>query len=325
MKKIVLGVLLLSLAVAVFADDALVLPKGVLRVYLTGAYAFFNQEWDVDGEKVDLASIAADGVSAINLGGAAEFGVTDWISAAVQWAPGWTVWSGIDNGTPPNDKLLVTGPYNVFAGAKLQIIGPKAPVANETMRLAAATGIKIPVQYPDNDYWTEQFTAMMGGEEWHASYADKPLWGIGARGYFDYVLNEMFYLNLYSEFIYYLGTLKGNELSVPTLADSREYNLGFDLTAELEPHFVHMFDNGMQLEIGVPVTFTFAPEVKIDDTAQDNSESWLLSVSPSVQLFLTKFVLPIQFKLGYTLPLVGDNSYASNTVVLQAKAYYAKR
>jgi hypothetical protein len=323
MKKLVVGVLLLALAAAVFADDALVLPKGVLRVYFTGAYAFASQEWDADGEKADFA--AFDSLSAINLGGAAEFGVTDWISAAVQWAPGWTVWSATENGLGAYENLLVTGPYNVFAGAKVQIIGPKAPVANEKIRLAAAAGVKIPVNAPDADYWVEQFTAMMGGDEWKASYNDKPLWGVGARGYFDYVLNEMFYMNLYSEFIYYLGTIKGNELSVSTLAATGEYNLGYDLTVEAEPHFEMMVGNGMRLGAGLPVTFNFSPAVKYDDSAVDNTESYVLSVSPNVSLFLTKFVLPIEFKLGYTLPLVGDNAYATNTVVLQIKAYYAKR
>ena len=154
MKRIVVGLLLLALTAAVFADDALVLPKGVLRTYFTGAYAFASQEWDDTGEKIELSLSGFDSLSAINLGGAIEFGVIDWISAAVQWAPGWNVWSATKNGTPPYDKLQVNGPYNVFAGAKIQIIGPKAPVANEKIRLAAAAGVKIPVKAPDAAYWS---------------------------------------------------------------------------------------------------------------------------------------------------------------------------
>ena len=61
---------------------------------------------------------------------------------------------------PDYAKLLVNGPYNIFAGAKIQIIGPKAPVASEKIRLAAAAGVKIPVKQPDAAYWTDQFTAM---------------------------------------------------------------------------------------------------------------------------------------------------------------------
>ena len=37
---------------------------------------------------------------------------------------------------------------------------------------------------------------------------DKHTLGVGARAYFDYVLNEMIYINLYGEFIYYPMTVK---------------------------------------------------------------------------------------------------------------------
>jgi hypothetical protein len=335
MKKILIGVLLLALAAAVFADDALVLPKGVLRVYLTGAYAFFNQAFDVDGEKADPAGY--DALNAINLGGAIEFGVLDWISAAVQWAPGWTIWSATDNGTivaPGIDyaNLTANGPYNIFAGAKVQIIGPDAPVKNERIRLAAATGVKIPVNAADPDYWSDQITAATTGEEWAGVYPDKPLWGLGARGYFDVVLNDMFYVNLYSEFIYYIGTVKREALGVSDWAavnllfqPNSDVSVGYDLTVEAEPHFQTTFGNGIRLGAGVPVTFSQSPELKYGDTAQADTDYYLLSISPNVSLFLTKFVLPIEFKLGYTLPLVGKNANAMNTVVFQIKAYYAKR
>jgi len=326
MKKWLVLVLLLALAAAVFADDALVLPKGVLRTYLTGAYAFASEEWKT-GDKVDIAGF--DTLSAINLGGAAEFGVIDWISAAVQWAPGWNVWSATENGTPPYDKLQVNGPYNVFAGAKIQIIGPNAPVANEVIRLAAATGVKIPVKAADAAYWADQFAAGLGGggKDWVSSYNDKPLWGLGARAYFDYVLNKMFYFNLYSEFIYYLGTAKRNEIGVADWyavllgAPNSDVSVGYDLTLEAEPHFETMFGNGMRLGVSLPVTFSMSPELKYNDVAQSDTDSYLLSVSPNVSLFLTKFVIPTEIKVGYTLPLVGKNANATNTVVVQLKTY----
>jgi hypothetical protein len=322
MKRLVIVLLLVALAAFVFADDALVLPKGVLRTYLTGAYAFASQEWDQDGDKGDFVNIAADSLNAVNLGGAVEFGVIDWISAAVQWAPGWTVWSATKNGTPPYNKLLVNGPYDVFAGAKIQVIGPKAPVASEKIRLAAAPGVKIPVKGPDAAYWTEQATAAGTGGEWVASYNDKPLWGLGARGYFDYVLNDKFYINLYSEFIYYLGKVKGNEYSVPTIGlGATELTLGYDLTLELEPHFEMMFGEGLRLGAGLPVTFTQSPEIKFDDVAQADTDSYLLTVGPNVSFFLLKSFIPMEFKLGYTLPLIGKNAIATNTLVLQVKLY----
>jgi hypothetical protein len=311
---------LVVLAASVFADDALVLPKGVLRTYLTGAYAFASQEWDENGDKADFGFF--DSVNALNLGGALEFGVIDWISAAVQWAPGWTVWSATKNGLGPFENLLVNGPYNIFAGAKIQAIGPKAPVASEKIRLAAAAGVKIPLKTPDADYWVEQATKAGTGDKWVASYNDKPLWGIGGRAYFDYVLNKMIYFNLYSEFIYYLGKVRGDEYSVDTMGlGASELTLGYDLTLEAEPHFEMMLGDGLQLGAGLPVTLTMSPELKVDGTAVADTNSYGLSISPNVSLFLMKFYIPLEFKLGYTLPLVGKNVYATNTLVLQVKVY----
>ena len=57
------------------------------------------------------------------LEGAIEFGVTDWMSAAVQWAPGWNVWSEFDNpGIWLDDNAGTNGPFDVFAGAKIQVL-----------------------------------------------------------------------------------------------------------------------------------------------------------------------------------------------------------
>jgi hypothetical protein len=328
MKRLIFVLLLVALATIVFADDALVLPKGVLRTYITGAYAFANQQWDKNGDKGDFPYF--DSLNAVNLGGALEFGVIDWISAAVQWAPGWTVWSATKNGVvviPLGGvdfaNLLVNGPYNVFAGAKIQVVGPKAPVASEKVRLAAAAGVKIPVKAPDAAYWTEQYNKSTTGEKWVSSYNDQPLWGIGARGYFDYVLNKMFYFNLYSEFIYYLGTVKGTEYSVIDMLtySTSELNVGYDLTLEAEPHFEMMLGKGVQLGAGLPVTFTMSPEVKVDGAADPDTDSYLLTIGPNVSFFLMKFYIPMEFKIGYTLPLVGKNAYATNTLVLQIKTY----
>ena len=324
MKKLVVGVLLLALAAAVFADDALVLPKGVLRTYFTGAYAFFDQEWDSTGEKVDVAGF--DSLSLINVGGAVEFGVIDWISAAVQWAPGWNVWSTTENGTPPYDRLLANGSFDIFAGAKIQVIGPKAPVASEKIRLAAAPGVKIPL--PPPDWEQERANQTSGTENFIAESLDKHVLGLGLRAYFDYVLSKMFYLNLYSEFIYYPVADKRENVSLTdwtlvnvALQSNYDVEFGYDLTLEAEPHFEMMFGNGMRLGVGVPITYTMSPEIVRDGTAVADTDSYLLSVSPNVSLFLTKFFIPTEIKVGYTLPLVGKNANATNTVVVQLKTY----
>jgi hypothetical protein len=329
MKKIGIFLLLFAVAVSTFADDALVLPKGVIRIYVTGAFAMAKEGWDQDGEKQDLDE---ESIRALNFGGAVEYGVTDWISAAVQWAPGWNVWSSFYEATAadaPLDTATVNGPADIFAGAKIQLIGENAPLANEMFRLAFAPGVKIPLPSPD---WEEQGKDLAKGDPWKITAADKHTLGVGARAYFDYVFSEMIYFNLYGEFIYYpiaktyedLGyiewatvqALKGAALPYP-----EEYDFGYDLTLEAEPHFETMIADGVRLGAGVPVTFFMTPEPKVDGTAQTDEDSYLLTVAPNLSLFLMKFPVPLEFKIGYTLPLLGKNEMAANIIVLQVKTY----
>ena len=92
MKRILVLLLMLAVASLAFSDDALVLPKGVLRTYITAAYGFATSAYDADADKQDMSGLY-EGYKIFNLGGALEYGVTDWVSAAVQWAPGWNIWS----------------------------------------------------------------------------------------------------------------------------------------------------------------------------------------------------------------------------------------
>ncbi len=319
MKRILVLILLLTVVSFTFADDALVLPKGVLRTYITGAYGFVTSEFDADGEKQDITGLF-EGYKIINLGGAIEYGVTDSISAAVQWAPGWNIWSEFDNPVVLfNDNTRINGPFDVFAGAKIQVIGSKGLVANEAIRLAFAPGVKIALPDPD---WKKQADNRAAGDPWIAQSVDKHAWGFGSRAYFDYILNEMIYLNLYGEFIYYLKKDVDNTdlWALTPLAIDAEIEYGYDLTLEAEPHFELMIADGLRLGIGVPATFSMSPEMKVDGAGQDD-ESYLLSVGPNISLFLMKFFIPMELKVGYTLPLLGKNEGAVNTIVFQIKTY----
>jgi hypothetical protein len=326
MKKILIIALLVAVVALCFADDALVLPKGVMRVYLTGAYAFANEGWDENGDKQDLTNALFGDISnrLFNIGGAVEFGVIDWISAAVQWAPGWNVWSSLPNANVPADKATANGPADIFAGAKIQIIGENAPIANETLRLAVAPGVKIPL--PGPDFSKEYTKAFVDGDKWIIETPDRHVLGAGGRAYFDYVVNKMIYVNLYSEFIYFLKTIKREDVSfgdwyaVSLGAPNSDVDFGYDLTLEAEPHFEMML-GGSRLGFGLPVTFNTSPDIKYNGTEQPDTASYLLSVSPNVSLFLMKFFLPTELKLGYTLPLVGKNADARNIILFQVKSY----
>ena len=58
MKKILVFLVLMAVAMSAFTDDALVLPKGVFRIYVTGAYGFASSTYDTDGEKQDIIDIS---------------------------------------------------------------------------------------------------------------------------------------------------------------------------------------------------------------------------------------------------------------------------
>jgi hypothetical protein len=325
MKRILVLLLLLAVASLAVADDALVLPKGVLRTYITGAYGFVTSSYDADGEKVDavdaLPAPIYEGYKIFNLGGAIEYGVTDWMSAAVQWAPGWNIWSEFDNPSILfDDNVRANGPFDVFAGAKIQVLGEKGLVANDMIRLAFAPGVKIAVPDPD---WKAQADNRAAADPWIAKAVDKHAWGVGARAYFDYVINKMFYVNLYSEFIYYLKKDFDNTDLWPTppLGVDAEIEYGYDLTLEAEPHFEMMLGDGLRLGIGVPGTLTMNPKEKRDGAEVADTDSYLFSVGPNVSLFLINFFIPTELKVGYTLPLLGKNADAMNTIVFQVKTY----
>lgn len=328
MKKALLGLFMLALVLpAVFADDALVMPAKVIRTYITGAYASITKAYDNDGKAQDIGN----DVTVVNLGAAVEYGVTDWITGAVQWAPGYNVYSKIKN----QDKASLADAADLFVGAKLQIVGPKAPVQNESIRFAVAPGVKIPLSSPD---WAKQYSNLTSGSTFLAQAADRHTLGVGGRAYFDYVINEMFFLNLYSQFIFYPSTVKvkdsgvqanatvaGVQTIIPTYDPTLKY--GYDLTLEFEPHFSTMLSDGLELSAGLPLTYEMIPATTLaGDTvsavafAADPDKN-ILTIGPNASLFFQKTFLPIEIKAGYMLPLMGKNNEATNTIVLQLKAY----
>src|SRR5271157_1453354 len=96
MRKALVFLLLAAFAIPIFADDALVLPAGVLRLYVVPTYAMADKMYDSSGKAQDIAfGPSTAKFSLFNLGLAAEYGVTDWLTAALQWTPGWYAWSDV--------------------------------------------------------------------------------------------------------------------------------------------------------------------------------------------------------------------------------------
>ena len=315
MKKLALLLLALAIVIPAFADDAKVLPAGVLRTYLLLAQSSYDETYDDDGDTVDAAF---GGVSAWSTGIALEYGVTDQITAALQWTPAWIFSSSfgdpINLGAGPNDDGNVNGLEDLFIGAKVQIVGTNGFVVNDAMRFAAAAGIKIPLaQYDAQD---EQ-DAYIAGDEFTFSPTSKQALGYGFRLYYDYLVTDSFWINLYNETIFYAPVEKDSILAPGT---DVEYEYGYDLTLEVEPHYDYKVDNTLTLSAALPFTYTKMPESEEDGVGQDD-ESNLLTLGPNVSAFWTGGPLPMELEVGYALPLMGKNNPASKTFTVIFKSY----
>lgn len=305
MRKVLILLLALTILAPVFADDAKILPKGVFRTYFVFASDTADKAYDEDGDKQDTEEI-----SSLSLGVAVEYGVTDQITAAMQWTPAYIFSSSIEG----MDTANFNGLMDLFVGAKAQILGPEGFVPNEAMRFALALGVMIPLDNPD---WEEEFDNMIGGDDFKISSPSNQAFGLGFRLYFDYILSEMFFLNLYNETIFYLPT---EQASVFAPTTEVEYKYGYKATFELEPHFEYPLGDAVTLNAGLPATFVMTPETEADGVGMDNA-AYILKLNPSVSAFVVTPILPIEVKASYAFPLLGKNTSASSTLVFQLKAY----
>lgn len=283
MKKVLLfGLALLLLGSGLFADDAKVMPFRVGRFYLAPSFVYGTQTFDKDGSRED--SGIYDSLSIFNLGAALEFGAWKWVTAAVQWAPGINVWSKVDSdllkdSVGSDSDINLFGVADLFVGAKMQILGTEAPVQTDNFRLAFAPGVKIPLPGPD---YKEQDKNVTNDDPMTVFNLDKHVLGVGLRTYFDYIINENFFINLYNEFIYYpvKGDVKKAGYPAYALADnidkiigmlppgvisySDDVDYGYDLTFELEPVFTTNLAEGIQFSAGLPINYKTTPGTKYD-------------------------------------------------------------
>ena len=344
MKKVVtFGLVLLLLAPAIFADDAKVMPKLVGRLVIAPNFTLVPGAYD-DDKKLQKFD---DSLKILNLGFALEFGIINWITAAVQWAPGWTPWSDISPATPISNANT-NGVADLFIGAKIQIIGENAPVKKSNIRFAVAPGVLIPL--PGFDM-KDEFPNMMADKKTTMSNMDNHVWGVGGRFYFDYIVNKNFFINFFNESLFYVSkgdlnekdfTFNGVKAVGAGAFDGvkGEIDYKYKLTFEIEPVFSIPFGEKLIFMAGLPVNYKFspAPEYSISGLSEplltmfktglaqrlnlDPGNSHTLSINPNITFFLTT-KLPMEFKLQYNLPVWGMNAQAKHTFMFQYKLYFA--
>ncbi|MCL2067789.1 MAG: hypothetical protein FWG99_10035 [Treponema sp.] len=285
-KLLIFGLALLFLCPVLFAEDAKVMPMMVGRFYVAPTYSFAQGSYDKEGE---YESFDDGNVSLFNLGFALEYGIIDWITAAVQWVPGFTLWSDVEAALPagsdPQGKVDANGVADLFVGSKIQIIGEKAPVDTGLFRLAIAPGVIIPLPGPD---FEQEAKNLSSGKDATFSSNDKHIFAAGGRFYFDFVISKYFFINLYNETIFYpikqdlnrdspaFYATKGGMAQDPTmqaglaaagLASAIPQIMDIDgqvdykyrLTFEIEPVLTAPIADGISFTVGVPFNYRYIP------------------------------------------------------------------
>jgi hypothetical protein len=323
MRKTIILTLLACLAVPVFADQAIMLPAGMLRLTVVPSFAFAPGAYGTSG---NYSAYGADQgyANVLNAGGAIEYGITDWINLGVQWAPGWNITSSV-NLPIGSSGVNIDGFYDMIVGTKLQWIGEKAPIKSETIRFCLSPGFMVPLGGAN---FQTQFANVANGGGVTVINPDKQVWGVGGRLDADYVFGKAFYLNLYSQFLYLLGTVPLEDTSLPGYVSylhgqNPNVGYGYELTVETEPHYIYALSEGVHLEGSLPFTLTYSPNLSYNGVTQANTAQALLVVRPTLDLFFLKSVIPfpLEFKLAYSLPFIGNDTIATNAVILIVRAY----
>ena len=356
-KLLILGLAILILGPALFADDAMVMPGKVGRFYVAPTYSFAMGGYDSDGtyEAFDDGSIKV-----FNLGFALEYGIVNWITAAIQWAPGWTAWSDIKAATGIKNTNI-NGFADIFAGAKFQIVGAKAPIKAEAVRFALAPGVKIPLPGPD---FEKELQKALAGEKATLNSMDNHVFAAGGRAFFDFVINKNFFINLYNETIFYpfaqdlnkdgpmfygikAGMAQNPDIQAalgagtPLIMDIKgEVDYKYVTTFELEGVFSYPISKGIDFTAGLPLTYSFSPasEYSFDYPAAIAAAgpmltpvlndmlaaeaSHILKVTPNIGFFFKTLPLPMEAKFQYGIPVWGKSTTASHNATFQLRAYF---
>jgi hypothetical protein len=320
-KLVLIGAALAALsATPAMADDANVLPAGVLRVYVVPTYAWANGFYDSDGKYSNYAT-GAGKFSLFNLGAAVEYGFTDWISGAVQWVPGITLSSKVDQtafSVVSSSNINLNSTADVFVGAKLQLVGPKAPVPNTTWLFSVAPGVILPFNTVDADKQTKNFDS----NDDVSFDPNRHAFGYGARFYLNYVVSPQFYINLYNESIIFTKAT-GLKTPAPTLAggtSTHDQEYGYQLTFELEPNYTIPFGDDYSVSFGLPFDYVTTPDSKTDGVTNSDA-GHTYSLGPNASIFLLKTFIPLEFKAQYQTTLAGVNNNALNSFIFQIRAY----
>lgn len=352
MKKLVVVLLLIGIALPVLANDALVLPQGIGRVYVVPVYGWGTGSFDGDGKFEEAEKDDGTLDTLFNLGVAGEYGVTDQISVGVQWAPGYNLRAELDTA---DDNATIRGSSPLTIGTEIGIMGSRGWVQSDTFRIQAAAGFEIPFQ-PD---WKEQGKNAANDNTFTSPQSFiigvAPHYAVGGGLSFDYVVMDGFYLNLFSEVRQHFGRtfdLTDYYEEVGTLPDGTalggagnvtldkaEWDIApfTELDLEFEPNYEIALSDGFDLGFGLPVTFAYTGERDLtvktkgdslggpikDETDVTVTDSYTVTLGPTVSAFITSLPLPMEFVGYWNWPVAGEDASRVNQLVLETRVYFS--
>jgi len=322
------------IALPLAADDGTVLPGGVFRARVIPVYAWVPGSYDSSGTYTATSTAASaipnGTVTVPSIGFALEYGITSWMSAGLQWAPAIN-FSTVVPQSAYAGAANMDGLSDLFAGLEVQIVGPKAPVASDTLRFAVAAGVNIPFGGAD---FAKQATNAATGSAFLVQNPDIQTLGYGGRAWLDYVVSKSFFIDLYSQFIDYPGTVA---LKDSSLTGYKQYaglggfnpdvGYGYTLRFELDPHYNVDISDGISFAANCAFRYDATPAVTWSKTSPVPSiapspATTYWSANPSLDFFFYKSLVPFEIDLEYGQPLAGTSTSQAYSLDMQIKVYF---
>ena len=281
MKKALILLLLVGMVAPVFADDAKVLPQGVARIRVIPVLGITTGSYDDSGDKTDNEDNAADqlpdeGIWA--LGGALEYGVTNQISLGLRWTPVYQFMADADaTGTDAYD-VQTGGLEQADLGAEIQILGEQGYLPNDMMRFSVTPGVGIPM--PVTADWAAEGKNVINQSDFIAPTSLNTTEAqLGLLLNFDYIINEMFEVNLFTEGRYRFARTRdvkdfynGMVEEAASLSDAYssydiEYGSNIFWEAGIEPKASFQASDAIRFDAGLTTKFTLNTARDVTTTA----------------------------------------------------------
>jgi len=272
MKKITIFIFML-VCYGLFAQDARVMPAGTGRFNIMPSFSFATGERDAGGNFERFGSVQE---RLFNLGFGADLGVLDWLTVSAHWFPGWVARS--------DENTVTNNVSELFVGAKIQLLGEKAPFTSGEFRFAVNPGVYVPLI-------TDQAFAFV------------------TRFYFDWIFNRNFFVSLTNETMIFPGNQDFADAG-PDFAHIRG-NANYSLRFGLGSTFTAPITEGIDLTVGLPASYRYLPYPQHS-----------LGVNPHVSFFFRNTALPLELKLQYYFPLWGRDTRARHDASLLFRIYF---